>query len=76
MNYLLLSSFVIVYLIITGILAYLGYKNTKTSTDYLLAGRRVHPAVMALSYGARSSPPRQSSASAALRRCTEWASCG
>ena len=52
MNYLLLSSFVIVYLIITGILAYLGYKNTKTSTDYLLAGRRVHPAVMALSYGA------------------------
>ncbi len=52
MNYLLLSIIVVVYLIITGILGYLGYRGTKTSTDYLLGGRKIHPAIMALSYGA------------------------
>jgi len=43
---------VLIYLSITAYLAYLGYKKTKTSTDYLVAGRQVHPLVMALSYGA------------------------
>ncbi len=52
MNYLLLSVVVVTYLIITGILGYLGFRGTKNSTDYLLAGRKIHPAVMALSYGA------------------------
>lgn len=42
----------IVYLFILALLGFLGYKNTKTSQDYLLAGRRVHPMIMALSYGA------------------------
>jgi solute:Na+ symporter, SSS family len=35
-------------------LVYLGiysYKNTKTAKDYLLAGKQIHPLVMALSYG-------------------------
>lgn len=42
----------VVYLCITGYLGYLGYRNTKTATDYMVAGRNAHPAVMALSYGA------------------------
>lgn len=40
------------YLIITFTLGYMGYKKTKNATDYLLAGRKAHPLVMALSYGA------------------------
>jgi SSS family solute:Na+ symporter len=34
------------------IFAYVGYKKTKTTSDYLLAGKQMHPLVMALSYGA------------------------
>ena len=43
---------VMAYLFLTGYLGYLGYKKTKTATDYLVAGRNAHPVVMALSYGA------------------------
>ena len=43
---------ILIYLFITAFLGYLGYKKTKTSTDYLVAGRQIHPLVMALSYGA------------------------
>ncbi len=43
---------VIVFLLITIFLGYLGYKNTKSSQDFLLAGRKTHPLIMALSYGA------------------------
>lgn len=42
----------IIYLGITGILGYLGFKHTKNSEDYMLGGREIHPMVMALSYGA------------------------
>lgn len=42
---------VIVYLAIIGFLGFLGYRNTKNASDYLLAGRKTHPLVMALSYG-------------------------
>ena len=42
----------IIFLLITMYLGYLGYKNTKSSQDYLLAGRKTHPLIMALSYGA------------------------
>lgn len=52
MNLVLLSIVVIAYLAITAYLGYLGYKKTKTATDYLLAGRKVHPVIMAISYGA------------------------
>jgi len=41
-----------IYLAITIALGYLGYKRTKSSEDYLLAGRKQHPVVIALSYGA------------------------
>lgn len=40
------------YLLVVFYLGWLGYKRTKTATDYLIAGRGVHPFVMALSYGA------------------------
>ena len=43
---------VLIYLFITAFLGYLGFKGTKTSADYLVAGRQIHPLVMALSYGA------------------------
>ena len=43
---------VLIYLFITAFLGYLGFKRTKTSADYLVAGRQIHPLVMALSYGA------------------------
>ena len=41
-----------VYLAITIALGYVGYRRTKSSEDYLLAGRKSHPLVIALSYGA------------------------
>lgn len=43
---------VLLYLLVIGYLGYLGYSRTKTATDYLVAGRQVHPFIMALSYGA------------------------
>jgi len=45
-------SVVLIYLFLTGYLGWLGYRGTKTTTDYLLAGRTAHPVIMALSYGA------------------------
>ncbi len=42
----------VIYLAIVAWLGMLGYKQTKNSTDYLVAGRKIHPFVMALSYGA------------------------
>lgn len=41
----------IIYLLIVSYLGYMGYK-TSSSQDYLVAGRQIHPLVMALSYGA------------------------
>jgi SSS family solute:Na+ symporter len=43
---------VLLYLLGTGYLGYHGYRQTKTAADYLVAGRKAHPVVMALSYGA------------------------
>ena len=42
----------VVYLGVVALLGVIGYKNTKTTKDYLVGGRSIHPAVMALSYGA------------------------
>lgn len=52
MNFTVLTVMVLLYLGILTILAYMGYKQTVTAEDYLLAGRNIHPWVMALSYGA------------------------
>lgn len=49
---LALTLATLVYLLITGYLGYIAYRKTKTTTDYLLAGREAHPYIMAMSYGA------------------------
>ena len=41
----------LIYLAITAGLGYLGYTQTTNAKDYLLAGRKVHPVIMAISYG-------------------------
>ncbi|AIY89618.1 sodium:solute symporter family protein [Geoglobus acetivorans] len=52
MNTAFLIFIVVLYLLVTGYLGYYGFRTTKSSEDYLVAGRKIHPAVMALSYGA------------------------
>jgi solute:Na+ symporter, SSS family len=41
----------LLYLLVVVYLGYLGWKRTRNASDYMLAGRKAHPAVMALSYG-------------------------
>lgn len=43
---------IIIYLGVTAVLGIMAWRRTKTEADYLLAGRKAHPVVMALSYGA------------------------
>jgi len=52
MNIALIGSVMVVYLGITAFLGYIGFKSTKNAADYLVAGRKAHPFVMAISYGA------------------------
>ena len=52
MNVLLLSFIVLIYLFIIGYLAYTGFQRTKDASDYMIAGRAIHPYIMAISYGA------------------------
>jgi len=47
-----LWAFTIVYMAVVLFLGYLGYKRTKASEDFMLAGRKVHPWIIGLSYGA------------------------
>jgi SSS family solute:Na+ symporter len=42
----------LLYLGVCAYLGWLGYRRTRNAADYLLAGRKVHPFVMAMSYGA------------------------
>jgi SSS family solute:Na+ symporter len=51
-NMMMLSIVVLVYLFAIAYLGYYGYRKTKTTLDYLVAGRNVHPFIMSLSYGA------------------------
>ena len=48
----ILGITVLIYLMVTAYLGWYGYKQTKKDDDYMLAGRKVHPFVLALSYGA------------------------
>jgi SSS family solute:Na+ symporter len=52
MNQALFIGCTIVYIIVTAYLGYLGWKHTKGSEDFMLAGRKVHPWIIGLSYGA------------------------
>ena len=51
-NLLLLTIIVVLYLFIIAWLGWYGYKKTKNTLDYLVAGRDTHPFIMSLSYGA------------------------
>jgi len=51
MNQIVLILSVLIYLLLTGYLGYLGFRKTQNTTDYLLAGRSAHPYLMAMSYG-------------------------
>ena len=48
----LLTSVVLVYLCVVGYLTAKAYKTTSDASDYMVAGRKIHPFVMAMSYGA------------------------
>ncbi|HKK82241.1 MAG TPA: hypothetical protein VJ909_08325, partial [Prolixibacteraceae bacterium] len=52
MNTFTLGLIVLVYLLSLTYLGVKGYRQTKSSSDYLIAGRQIHPFVMAVSYGA------------------------
>lgn len=43
---------VVAYLCAISYLGFRGYKTTKSATDYMIGGRKVHPYIMAMSYGA------------------------
>ncbi|MDD5613934.1 MAG: sodium:solute symporter family protein [Candidatus Omnitrophica bacterium] len=51
-NIFILTLILAGYLFVIGYLGYCGYRKTKTTLDYLVAGRSIHPYIMALSYGA------------------------
>ena len=48
----ILSGIIAVYLGVIAVLSLIAWKRSKSSSDYLLAGRKAHPFVMAMSYGA------------------------
>ena len=48
----MLYAIVLIYLLVTLYLGYRGWKSTKDSEGYMVAGRTTHPYIMAMSYGA------------------------
>jgi SSS family solute:Na+ symporter len=52
MDLLILSIVVLIYLLMVFYVGYVAWKRTKSSEDYMVAGRNTHPYIMALSYGA------------------------
>lgn len=52
MDLLLFNVIILIYLLATLYLGYRGWKATKDSEGYLVAGRKTHPYIMAMSYGA------------------------
>ncbi len=43
---------VLIYMMVICYIGWIGYKRTKSTDDYMLAGRKVNPFVLAFSYGA------------------------
>lgn len=43
---------VILYFGAVALMGWRGFRQTRTATDYMLGGRKIHPFVMAMSYGA------------------------
>lgn len=52
MSNLTLGILVIVYMLLIAWFGYLGYRKSKSSSDFLLGGQKTNPLIMALSYGA------------------------
>lgn len=52
MDIILLNIIVLIYILAIGYLGYRGWRETHDSEDYMVAGRKIHPYVMAMSYGA------------------------
>jgi len=52
MNTFALGLIVLIYFLAITYLGFLGYKGTKSSNDYLIGSREIHPFIMAMSYGA------------------------
>ena len=52
MNIPVFVIILVIYLLATVLLGYLGWRNTRNASDYMVGGRRTHPYVMAISYGA------------------------
>ena len=52
MDLLVLGIVVLIYLLMVLYVGYVAWKRTKSSEDYMVAGRNTHPYIMALSYGA------------------------
>lgn len=48
----LLTTVVLLYLFIVGYLTTKAYRDTRDAADFKVAGRKIHPFVMAMSYGA------------------------
>ena len=46
MSTLTLGIIVIIYMFVIAWLGYLGYRQTKNASDYLLGGRKVNPIIM------------------------------
>ncbi|MBN2111083.1 MAG: sodium:solute symporter family protein [Methanosarcinaceae archaeon] len=47
-----LGTIILVYMMVIFYLGWLGYKKTKVNEDYMVAGRQIHPYILAVSYGA------------------------
>ncbi|MBN1268701.1 MAG: sodium:solute symporter family protein [Kiritimatiellae bacterium] len=52
MSMLWMTVAVVVYVFAVGYLGYRGFRATHSVTDYMVGGRKIHPYVMAMSYGA------------------------
>ncbi|MBZ9571672.1 sodium:solute symporter family protein [Methanobrevibacter sp. TMH8] len=52
MDLMILSIVFIIYFLVLGYVGYLAWKRTQSSEEFMVAGRKTHPYIMALSYGA------------------------
>lgn len=52
MDFTVLAIVFLIYFLIVGYVGYLAWKRTNSSEEFMLAGRKTHPYIMALSYGA------------------------
>ncbi|MDI3540243.1 MAG: solute:Na+ symporter, family, partial [Methanolobus sp.] len=47
-----LGIVVLIYMMLIFYLGWLGYKKTQQTEDYMVAGRKMNPYILAISYGA------------------------